>query len=37
MKLTSITLPYDEDYTLNDLLEAGLQDFIDKIEEVSAV
>ncbi len=36
VKTTGITLPYEQDYVLRDLLDAGLQNFCAEIEEVCA-
>lgn len=34
VKTTSISLPYEQDFVLRDLLDAGLQNFCAEIEEV---
>lgn len=36
MKITSIPLPYEQEFALRDLLDAGLQNFCAEIEDVSA-
>lgn len=37
MKITSIPLPYEQEFALRDLLDAGLQNFCTEIEEASGV